>query len=556
MLSYLKIENIARIEKAEIEFSGGFNVLSGETGAGKSIILDSISAVLGFRTSRELIRSGEKEASVTAVFTAISNRAKQKLLSLEIEQGEDGTLILSRVIGQDKNICKINATAVTVSVLRELGSCLINIHGQQDSRDLLDDSKHLFYLDRVADDAAILSEMEKLYLSYTEVEKEIESLTISDEKKARLTDMLEYEINELTLAGISVGEREQLRKRRACIQNAEKLEQLINEAKSALCGDGELRAYEFLSQAAGSLAKAAEVDGELEAIANDVTEAMYAVQSAAEELRDSFTGLDFNTNEMADIEERLDLLYRLGRKYGNSEQEMITYLERAREKLDSLNFSEEKIKRLREINAETLELCMQTALKLSEKRKKASAQFEIQVSKELEFLDMPYVKFKTLFQTAPLSASGTDAVCFLISANVGEDLKPVAKIASGGELSRIMLSFKSVLSDKDGIDTLIFDEIDSGVSGKAALKVGQKLKAASKNRQVICVTHLSQIAAFADTHFLTEKKTEGNRTQTFVSPLDFEGRKRELARITGGGEITDNQLKNAEELLEYGRNNS
>ncbi len=556
MLAYLKIENIAIIEKAEIEFSAGFNVLSGETGAGKSIILDSINAVLGFRTSRELIRSGETQASVTAIFTNISNRAKQKLLSLEIEHEQDGSLILSRVIGQDKNICKINGTTVTVSALRELGTCLISIHGQQDSRDLLDDSKHLYYLDRVADDAKLLFEMEKLYLSYTEVEKEIEGLTISDEKKVRLTDMLQYEINELSLAGISTGEREQLRKRRDCIQNAERLEQLINEAKAALSGDSGPGAYELLSQAAGSLSRAAELSGELEGISNDVTGAMYAVQSAAEELRDKFTDFDFGTNELATIEERLDLLYRLGRKYGNSEQDMLSYLERAKEKLDSLNFSEEKIKKLKEQNAKTLKLCMHMALELSEKRKAAAAQFERQVSKELEFLDMPYVKFKTLFQTAPLCALGTDAVCFLISANVGEDLRPVAKIASGGELSRIMLSFKSVLSDKDGIDTLIFDEIDSGVSGKAALKVGQKLKAASKNRQVICVTHLSQIAAFADTHLLTEKKTEGKRTQTFVTPLDYEGRKRELARITSGGEISDTQLKNAQELLEYGRNHS
>lgn len=556
MLSYLKIENIAIIEKAEIEFSKGFNVLSGETGAGKSIVLDSIGAVLGFRASRELIRTGESEASVTAVFSDISGSVKQRLLSLGIKPRDDGSLLLSRVIGQDKNICKINGFGVSVSALRELGFVLINIHGQQDSRDLLDSTKHLFYIDRVAENEELLSEMGTLYSKYDATEKEIKSLTVSDEKKARLTDMLEYEINELSMAKISAGEREALKKRRAVIQNSEKLERLIDEAKQAINGDGAPGAHGLLSDAANCLTKAGEYDNSLEPLAGAVLDAMYAVQSVSEELRGKSGELDFDAGELDLIDERLDLLYRLGRKYGSSEEEMLSYLERAKEKLDSLTYSEEKIKKLKDENAQTLKLCVQTAQKLSEKRKKAAAEFEAAVSSELIFLDMPYVKFKTRFEEAPLSALGSDSVEFLISANVGEDLKPVAKIASGGELSRIMLSFKSVLSDKDGTDTLVFDEIDSGVSGRAALKVGQKLKEASKNRQVICVTHLSQIAAFADTHFLTQKKTEGEKTQTYVTALDTAGRKRELARITGGTEITEIQLKNAEELLEYGRKHS
>lgn len=556
MLTYLKIVNIAIIEEAQIEFSRGFNVLSGETGAGKSIILDSIGAVLGFRTSRELIRTGETEASVTAVFSDISESVREKLASLEIAHEDDGSLLLSRVIGHDKNICKINGTAVTVSSLRELGLTLINIHGQQDSRDLLDSTKHLFYIDSVADNETLLSEMESLYSRYDALEREIENLVVNDEKKARLMDMLEYEINELSMADIKAGERETLKNRRTVIQNSEKLERLLGEAKKALNGENESGAVELMSTAADRLIKASEFDDELTDLANTVSDAMYAIQNASEELRNKCDELDFSANELDEIGERLDWLYRLSRKYGNTEEEMLSYLEKAQEKLNSLTYSEEKIKKLKEQSAQALKLCEEKADKLSKRRKKAAVEFEAAVSKELEFLDMPYVRIKTEFQKVPLSASGYDRAEFLISANVGEDLRPVAKIASGGELSRMMLSFKNVLSDKDAIDTLIFDEIDQGVSGRAALKVGQKLKEVSKNRQVICVTHLSQIAAFADAHFLTEKRTEGKKTRTYVTPLDTEGRKQELARITGGGGITEIQLKNAEELLEYGRRNS
>lgn len=556
MLSYLKIENIAIIEKAEIEFSKGFNVLSGETGAGKSIILDSIGAVAGFRTSRELIRTGETKASVTALFSDISDGVREKLLAYGLECEEDGTLLLSRVIGQDKNICKVNKEVVTVSTLREIGSALINIHGQQDSRDLLDSNKHLFYIDKAANNDEQLLEMEKLYEKYINTKKEIQALTVSDEQKARLTDMLQYEINELSLANIKIGEREQLKSRRAVIMNFERLEQLIGDAKRAVNGDGEIGAYDLLSEASNALLKASELDDTLGNLSDSVTDIMYTLQNAAQEIREKYDELECDTNELNEIEERLDLLYRLGRKYGEREENMLSYLEKAEEKLGSLIYSDEKIKKLKEQSVKELKLCKDMAETLSQRRKKAAESFENAVSNELVFLDMPYVKFKTSFEKAELSASGFDNAEFLISANIGEELKPVAKIASGGELSRIMLSFKNVISDKDGTDTLIFDEVDQGISGRAALKVGQKLKEASKNRQVICVTHLSQIAAFADFHFLIEKRTHDKKTLTDITPLNIEGRKRELARITGGGEITDIQLKNAEELLEYGRAHS
>lgn len=556
MLSYLKIVNIAIIESAEIEFSKGFNVLSGETGAGKSIILDSIGAVIGFRTSRELIRTGETEASVTALFSDINDTVKEKLASLGLEAEEDGSLLLSRVIGQDKNICKVNSSVVTVSTLREIGSSLINIHGQQDSRDLLDSSKHLFYIDKVANNEKLLLEMENRYKEYIKTEKEIQALTVSDEKKARLTDMLQYEINELSLANIKIGERERLKNRRTAITNFEKLERLIGDAKRALSGDGDVGAYDLLAEASNALLKASELDNSIESLSNSVTDIMYTLQSAAQEIREKYDELDCDTDEQNEIEERLDLLYRLGRKYGEREEDMLSYLEKAEEKLGSLIYSDEKIKKLKEQRGKELKLCEDMAETLSQRRKKAAEGFESAVSKELVFLDMPYVKFKTHFDKTELSVFGFDSAEFLISANVGEELKPVAKIASGGELSRIMLSFKNVISDKDGTDTLIFDEVDQGISGRAALKVGQKLKEVSKDRQVICVTHLSQIAAFADFHFLIEKRTHDKKTLTDVTPLDLEGRKREFARITGGGEITDTQLKNAEELLEYGRKHS
>lgn len=556
MLSYLKIVNIAIIERAEIEFSKGFNVLSGETGAGKSIILDSIGAVIGFRTSRELIRTGETEASVTALFSDINDTVKEKLASLGLEAEEDGSLLLSRVIGQDKNICKVNSSVVTVSTLREIGSSLINIHGQQDSRDLLDSSKHLFYIDKVANNEKLLLEMENRYKEYIKTEKEIQALTVSDEKKARLTDMLQYEINELSLANIKIGERERLKNRRTAITNFEKLERLIGDAKRALSGDGDVGAYDLLAEASNALLKASELDNSIESLSNSVTDIMYTLQSAAQEIREKYDELDCDTDEQNEIEERLDLLYRLGRKYGEREEDMLSYLEKAEEKLGSLIYSDEKIKKLKEQRGKELKLCEDMAETLSQRRKKAAEGFESAVSKELVFLDMPYVKFKTHFDKTELSVFGFDSAEFLISANVGEELKPVAKIASGGELSRIMLSFKNVISDKDGTDTLIFDEVDQGISGRAALKVGQKLKEVSKDRQVICVTHLSQIAAFADFHFLIEKRTHDKKTLTDVTPLDLEGRKRELARITGGGETTDTQLKNAEELLEYGRKHS
>ncbi len=555
MLSYLKIRNIAIIEEAEIRFSSGLSVLSGETGAGKSIVLDAIGAVLGFRTSRELIRTGASEASVSAVFSGLSDAVSAKMNDFGIVPQDDDTLLLSRVIGQDKNLCKINDTPVTVSALRELGSLLIHIHGQQDSRELLDSAKHLGYIDRVASDETLLAEMDELYERYSLVEREIEKLSVSDAKKARLTDMLNFEINELSMAQIRPGEREALKKRRATLQNAEKLTALLGEVKDAFLGGEGPGACELLSTASARLTKASALYEELLPLSQTVSDLMYAAESAAEELR-ALPDFDADGNELQEIEERLDLLYRLAVKYGDTEEEMLSYLLRAKEKLDSLIFSEERIRALTIESAALLEQCNEKAAALTAVRKTAAAAFQKAVAAELSYLDMPSTRFEVQFTEAPLSSLGADDVQFLLSANVGEDLKPLTKIASGGELSRIMLAFKSVLSDKDGIDTLIFDEIDAGVSGRAAIKVGQKLKEASKNKQVVCVTHLSQIAAFADTHYLTEKRAEGGKTFTSVTSLDDDGRKKELARIMGGGDITPVQLKNAEELLTYGRKTS
>ncbi len=552
MLSYIKINNIAIIEEAEICFPTGLSVLSGETGAGKSIVLDAIGAVLGFRTSRELIRTGEAEASVSAVFRNLSDEVFAALSEHGINRETDGTLLISRLIGQEKNICKLNGTPVTVSALKELGGLLVHIHGQQDNRELLDSAKHLGYIDRVAENDTLLSEMEQLFTKYTETLGEVEKLSDGDTKKARLTDMLNFEIDELTMAKIEPGEREALKNRRTALQNAEKLGLLIAEAKEALSGSEATGAFELLALASKRLTKAASFDEGLSPLSETLSDLMYAVQNAAEELR-ALPDFEQEAGELENIEERLDLLYKLGVKYGETEEEMLSYLERAKEKLSTLVFAEERISALNAQCAALKKQCKEKAAQLTASRKKAAQGLVKAVAEELSFLGMPSTRFETQFTKKPVSALGAESVQFLLSANAGESLKPLTKIASGGELSRIMLALKNVMSGMDSVDTLIFDEIDAGVSGGAALKVGQKLKEVSKNRQVICVTHLSQIAAFASTHFLTEKREENGKTYTNVTPLGTEGRKRELARIMGGDEITPAQLLNAEELLEYGR---
>ena len=550
MLSVLKIRNIAIIENAEIEFSKGFNVLTGETGAGKSIILDSINAVLGFRTSRELIRTGETEAEVTALFSFVGENTKNKLSELGLPTNDDNSLLITRTINAERNVCRVNNSMATVSALREIGNTLISIHGQQDNRELLDNETHIGYLDAVASNKELLNEYKTVYSSLCEITSKIKNLMTDEAEKARQIDILSFQIDELTKAEITVGEWEELKNKRTEIQNYEKIGGAYRNANDALSGgDGFSGAVELVLGATKSLSSVSVFSKDAEKLSEKLNDIYYELNDVADTLRFNDGEGEYSRSDLETIEERLDLLYRLSKKYGATEEEMLEFLSKAEEKLNSLTSSEETLDALREERKVILKNAMNIATKLSQSRKETAKIFENNVMEELRFLDMPSVQFNVEFTEVELCENGVDSVEFLISANVGEPPKPIAKIASGGELSRIMLALKNVLSDKDEISTMIFDEVDTGVSGRAATKVAQKLKQVSDGKQVICVTHLAQLAVLADNHYLIEKSAKDGKTYTNVTPLDFEGRKYEVARITGGGEITETQLKNAEEML-------
>ena len=553
MLSVLKIRNIAIIENAEIEFNKGFNVLTGETGAGKSIILDSINAVLGFRTSRELIRTGETEAEVTALFSFVGEKTIGKLNELGLPQNDDNSLLITRTITHDKNVCRVNNSLTSVSALREIGNTLISIHGQQDNRELLDSETHIGYLDAVAENNSLLSDYNSVYNEFCKITSQIKSLMTDEAEKARQIDILSFQIDELKKAEITVGEWEELKNKRTEIQNIEKISEGFRNANDALSGgDGFTGAVELVLGAEKALSQVANFSKDAENLSTKLNDIYYELNDIADTLRFSDGESEYSRNDLEAIEERLDLLYRLSKKYGSTEEEMLEFLSKAEEKLNSLTSSEENLEVLKEQQKVILKKATNLAEKLSESRKETAEKFRTDVMEELRFLDMPSVEFNVQFTEVELCENGIDSVEFLISANVGEPPKPIAKIASGGELSRIMLALKNVLSDKDQIGTMIFDEVDTGVSGRAATKVAQKLKQVSTGRQVICVTHLAQLAVLSDNHYLIEKTAKDGKTYTNVTPLDFEGRKYEIARITGAGEITETQLKNAEEMLMKG----
>lgn len=550
MLSLLKIENIAVIESAEIEFSEGFNVLSGETGAGKSIVLDSINAVLGYRTSRELIRTGANEARVTALFSEISAGARKKLDELSLPQSPDNSLLISRVIGSDRNICRVNNAPTNVTALRELGAELISIHGQQDNRDLLDNETHISYIDAMADTSPLLESLSVKYKELTDIKNDIKRLSGDKAEKARKADILSYQIDELEKAEINPGEWENLKSRRTELQNFESIQESFSAVYSALSGGESYGgAVEMLSGAFRELSSVSSVSQDAEKLSARLGDIYYELEDISETVRDMISDEGFSQAELEELENRLDLLYKLSKKYGSTEEEMLEFLENAKQELDDITFSDEKLDKLKTEYEKVHSECMAIAEKISQKRKSTAKVFSEQVCEELRFLDMPSVEFLVEFKEAPLTENGIDFAEFLISANVGEVPKPIAKIASGGELSRIMLALKTVAADKDKIETMVFDEIDAGVSGRAALKVAKKLKQVSKGKQVLCVTHLAQLMSYADTHFLIQKAVHDGKTYTNVSPLDFEGRKMEIARITSGGEITQMQLQNAEEMI-------
>lgn len=549
MLSNLQIENIAVIKSASIDFENGFNVMTGETGAGKSIVIDSLNAILGERTSRELIRSGSDSASVCAEFQNVGDNVKNELEKLGIEK--DDTLIVSRKLTPDgKNVCRINGMPATVSMLKALGVQLVNIHGQLDNQSLLSPETHCSFIDKLAGSGRELNVFKELYSLYIKKKNELKSLNTDVNEKNRRLDILNYQIEEIQKADIRPGEKDELTEKLGFLRNAEKVLDLLHTAYAALNGDGEMPgAADIAADAASKLLSAADYSSDFAETANGVNDAAMNLSAYTEELRDKIYSLDYDPNETERAEERLDVIYRLSQKYGDSEEDILAYLENAEKERDALSFSDERAEQLRAETEKAYNEALAAAKKLSEIRIEAGKKFSADVERELAFLDMPSVKFIVNDSVGELYENGIDNIEFLLSANAGEEPKPLSKIASGGELSRIMLAIKCVLSELDDIDTLIFDEIDSGVSGRAALKIAAKMKELSKTHQVICVTHLAQIAAFADEHKLISKEEKDGRAYTCIASLDYNGRKYELARIMGGLTVTQSILNSAEELL-------
>ena len=551
MLNELHIENIAVIERADISFKTGFNVLTGETGAGKSIIIDSIGAVLGERVSRELVRRGTERGTVTAVFDEDTKAVSSWLDANEIDS--DGELILQRRISADgKSSCRICGTPVTASQMKELAAMLVDIHGQNDGRQLMDEHRHLQYLDSFGRVSSQLNEFSTEYDKYRAIKKEIESLTMDELEKEHLSDSLRYQIEELERADIKPGEKDSITARRDLLRNSEKLTEAIDEAVKALYG-GDDNAVSMAQNAGYYASRASALAPELEAAASGINDAAFALSDAAERLRDFRNGLDFSPEEYDNLESRISLINKLERKYARSDVELSAYLDECRRKLDDIEYADDRLIKLnRELEKQTA-LCQAAAKKLGLVRRERAKELEARIVNELRELNMSSVRFAVEFipvETEPgFDANGAESARFIMSANAGEQLGRISKIASGGELSRIMLAMKNVFAENDPVGTMIFDEIDTGVSGIAAQRVAEKLFSVSAGKQVMCVTHLPQIAAMADSHYLIEKHEHDGRTYTEVNWLDREGRRRELARLHGGDHITDTTLASAEEQL-------
>ncbi len=552
MISNLKISNIAIIKEAVVDFNNGLNVLTGETGAGKSIIIDAINAILGERTSRELIRTGCNNAEVTAYFENINDNVIDVLNELGLSCEEDKSLFISRKISLDgKNVCKVNGTTINVSMLKRLGQALINVHGQLDNHNLLNEELHYTYIDNFAENNFIKEKYWSAYNDYCHAKKQLNSLIVDESEKARKIDLLTYQINEIIDADIKIGELNELNSRKKMLQNAEQLLTLLNNAIEIFDGNDNFNGIsDMLNTASTSLINASSYNESLSKIADSVTDMLYNIGDISSELKDFVYNFDVDPNELDIIEERLDILFRLTKKYGSTEEEILEFLDNAQKELDNITFFDKKKDELEKEVNDKLTILEQASKELSYNRKKYSELFVNEITEELSFLDMSSITFKVVQNQKGFDETGADEIYFLISANAGEEPKPLSKIASGGELSRIMLAIKNVLASKDNIQTLIFDEVDTGVSGRAAQKIGIKLKEVSKNRQVLCVTHLAQIAAFADNHFLISKSESDNKTYTKVESLDNDGRIHELARIIGGIEKSQLSLDTASEMIE------
>jgi len=547
VLSLLHIENIAVIEQADISFDKGFNVLTGETGAGKSIVIDAICAVLGERAYRDMIRTGTTKAAVRAVFTDVP---ELPWFSENAVPYEPETMVQREIYLDGKNVCRVNGELVTVSILHKLGIQLINIHGQHDSAALFDEDNHLQYLDSFSGNASIREEYVARFAEVAQLRKQIDRMTMDESEKLRRMETLRYQIEEISRAGLKEGEDEELEARRKLLQNSEKLSNGLDAAVEALYGgEDSAGAAALLEDAEHEFSRLSRITESYQGIQERLTDLMYQVRDIAEEVRDARYALSYSEDELEQIESRLDVIHKLRRKYGATCADILQFLEAAKAELDEIEFADDHLERLKKACAKAEKEAWASAVVLRESRQNGARELSARILTELEQLDMPKVRFECMFTETDLTANGADAVAFYMSANAGEALKPMSKVASGGELARIMLAMKNVLAEQDRVATLIFDEVDTGVSGRAAQKVAQKLRSVASTKQVLCVTHLPQLAALATTHLLISKSERDGRTYTQVEPLDLEGRKLELARIIGGANITPITLKSAEEML-------
>lgn len=553
MLSCLQIENVAVIQKAEVHFQPGLNVLTGETGAGKSILIDSINAILGNRTSKDLVRTGASKAVIRASFAQIPDVVLDKLEAAGYERSAE--LLLSREItAEGKSSCRINGMPTTAAVLRELCGGLININGQHDSVGLLNPAHHLSILDDYAQNAKLYQEYYVLYRSLVKVKKELDAMITDEAEKQRRIDLLSYQVQEIEEAGLTAGEEQTLEARRKVLANASTIRDRVAKAHALLSGDDDTPgAVDLLGEASNAMDTAAQLDESLSGVSGTLMDLYYSAKDAAAELIDRLDAYDTNDAELDEIEQRLDLLYRLKRKYGDTVEDIIAFGQKAREELEQIQFSEQRHDQLQAEKLRLYGLAREKAEALTQTRLKAFDELNARITDTLQFLNMPGVRMTLHHARGPLACHGQDSVEFYISTNAGEAPKPLARIASGGELSRITLAIKNALADRDAVPTVIYDEIDSGVSGKAAGRIGEVLRQSAQGHQILCITHTAQIAALADCHLLIQKNVTNDRTYTEIHPLDTEGRVEALARLISGDHVTELSRANAREMLGTGR---
>jgi DNA repair protein RecN (Recombination protein N) len=552
MLSSLQIENVAVIQKANVHFEKGLNVLTGETGAGKSILIDSINAILGNRTSKDLVRTGAAKAVIRAAFEDVPSAVLDSLEKAGYERSE--ALLLSREItAEGKSTCRINGMPATAAVLRELCGGLININGQHDSVGLLNPARHEGILDAYAQNSAEYQAYYAIYRELVSVKKALDAMITDESEKQRRIDLLSYQVQEIDDAGLTAGEEQMLESRRKVLANASTIRDRIAQCYALLSGGDEAPgAVDLLGEASNAVDAAAQLDGELSAGAGQLLDLYYTAKDVAADLIGRLDAYDTNDAELDEIEQRIDLIYKLRRKYGDTVEDILSFGERARKELEMIQSSQERVEHLQKEQRRLYTLAREKAEALTQTRLKAFDELNKRISGTLDFLNMPGVRMTLRHSRGPLASHGQDSIEFYISTNPGEAPKPLAKIASGGELSRITLAIKNAMADKDAVPTVIYDEIDSGVSGKAASRIGEVLRQSAEGHQILCITHTAQIAALADCHLLIQKNITNERTYTEIHPLDENGRVEALARLISGDHVTELSLANAREML--GRN--